>query len=237
MKNYYRSDINTVYEIVNGLTHSRLKEDIEDVLRLIDDVVKIDSVIFTGSAFHKGTMKTVSVTNRYPQDWLNHYTKSGYVAIDPVAQVAMVKPGEVFFWSEAFRLRNPPPVFLKESRLHGLTEGIAVGMQTGNYYSLLSIAMEKQTRWNCEKITAVAKTIIPHLHSAMMRIEFNPLTQRELDTLKLIAEGHTNSEVGPLLDPPVTRETVLQCNKRIKSKLDAKNISHAVFVAKNLELF
>ena len=54
------------------------------------------------------------------------------------------------------------------------------------------------------------------------------LTTKEIDVLRLIAEGHANKEIGARLG--ITEETVKSRVKNILSKLDANDRTHAAII-------
>lgn len=63
----------------------------------------------------------------------------------------------------------------------------------------------------------------------------DPLTQREMDVLTLLADGLSNREIAESL--VVTSETVKWYNKQIYSKLNASNRTQAVAIARDMGLF
>jgi DNA-binding NarL/FixJ family response regulator len=54
------------------------------------------------------------------------------------------------------------------------------------------------------------------------------LTEKEVDVLRLIAEGHANKEIAARLS--ITEETVKSRVKNILSKLDANDRTHAAII-------
>jgi len=76
-----------------------------------------------------------------------------------------------------------------------------------------------------------------HLHLAQVQVSeiVEPLTDRELEVLRLIAAGHSNAEIGQRLY--LALSTVKGHNLRIFNKLQVKNRTEAVARARELSLF
>jgi DNA-binding CsgD family transcriptional regulator len=53
-----------------------------------------------------------------------------------------------------------------------------------------------------------------------------PLSERELEVLRLVAEGHTNEEIGRQLF--ITTHTVISHTRHVLAKLEARSRAHAV---------
>ena len=60
-----------------------------------------------------------------------------------------------------------------------------------------------------------------------------PLTKREIQVLRLIAQGFTTKEISSLL--AITSETVYTYRKRIKNKLNVRNCYEAVYQITKLD--
>ena len=56
--------------------------------------------------------------------------------------------------------------------------------------------------------------------------EVTPLSERELEVLRLVAEGHTNEEIGRQL--VITTHTVISHTRHVLAKLQARSRAHAV---------
>jgi DNA-binding CsgD family transcriptional regulator len=71
--------------------------------------------------------------------------------------------------------------------------------------------------WNCKK-ECVMETVI----AAQLRV----LTPRELEVLKLVAEGHTNQEIADQL--VISIKTVQAHRANVMEKLGLRNVTHLV---------
>jgi LuxR family maltose regulon positive regulatory protein len=61
-----------------------------------------------------------------------------------------------------------------------------------------------------------------------------PLTEREMDVLKLLAQGYTDKKIAETL--VIARETVHKHLKNIYGKLDVHNRIEAIILARELKL-
>ncbi len=59
-----------------------------------------------------------------------------------------------------------------------------------------------------------------------MKKQYN-LTDRELQVLQLLAQGHRQAHVGQLIDPPVTLHTIKNFSTAILAKLSCANMVEA----------
>ncbi len=58
-----------------------------------------------------------------------------------------------------------------------------------------------------------------------------PITERELEVLRLATDGHTYMEIGRLLSPRIAETTVKEHVKSLRAKLGARTMVQAVDVA------
>jgi len=82
-----------------------------------------------------------------------------------------------------------------------------------------------------------SKTLAPYASAGVVNPKskiIEPLTDRELEVLRLIAAGHSNAEIGQRLY--LALSTVKGHNLRIFNKLQVKNRTEAVARARELSL-
>ncbi|UCC86519.1 MAG: hypothetical protein JSV81_16960 [Anaerolineales bacterium] len=106
------------------------------------------------------------------------------------------------------------------------THSAAIGPGAGDYRRKLLDAFRQEN----EKWVAEAVSPPPAAAQALM----DPLTERELDVLRLLAEGLTNKEIADRL--VVAPSTVKQHLKNIYGKLDVHSRAQAVVRGRDLEL-
>ena len=84
-------------------------------------------------------------------------------------------------------------------------------------------------------LTAAVPTQVNQMNRPDGQQLLDPLTERELEVLRLIADGLSNHEISQELI--ITHETVKWYNKQIYSKLDVHSRTQAVAQARGLGLF
>jgi predicted ATPase/DNA-binding CsgD family transcriptional regulator len=115
----------------------------------------------------------------------------------------------------------------------------ATDKETFTRVDQLALDLSSESNLDLEKITAVAKTeltadIAPEAPISPIQPLVDPLTERELEVLQLIAQGKTNQEIADNLF--VVLGTIKAHNNRIYSKLDVSNRTEAVARARELNL-
>ena len=80
----------------------------------------------------------------------------------------------------------------------------------------------------------LASPEIPSIKSSDYPVLIDPLTERELDVLRMIAEGHSNQEIADKL--VITLGTVKAHISHIYSKLDVRSRSQAIIKANQLRM-
>lgn len=81
---------------------------------------------------------------------------------------------------------------------------------------------------------AISKTVFEYLRSRAGRDPVRPLTPRETEVCKMVAEGHSNREIGEL--GGISQETVRNYRKRIMRKLGAHGVAQLTRAACRLRL-
>lgn len=228
MTELIRSDGIILFEIIESLGKIQKQEELDNVLVSLEKLLYFDTCIFTGFKFAAGELVTNSVMKNYPEEWHLHYLKSEYHKVDPVAHAIIQSPGAIHKWSDLYS-ESTPKIFLDESRDFNLHNGLCLSWNSGGYQSLISFSTKQPII--DQRTNMILMTLIPHFHEAMNRVNRpkNPLTEKERETLRLISKGHTNQEVSLLSG--VSYDAILNRIKRIKNKLKARNIQHAVYLA------
>ena len=144
-----------------------------------------------------------ALTCDYPEDWLQHYMKQGYLNIDPVAQNARsgVNP---FFWNDLIvggTLEPEQIHFLGEAREAGLHNGIglpflgAPGLRGG-----IALATSQPYMEHSKSLDILwGMTSFYYLHfKKFTREEFPllPLPPRESEVAALVFAGKTNQQIA-----------------------------------------
>jgi len=102
-------------------------------------------------------------------------------------------------------------------------------LEAGARAYLLKNLLHKELLDTIRAVYAGRKTMSPALAADLAeRFGEDGLTAKEIDVLRLIAEGHANKEIAARLG--ITEETVKSRVKNILSKLDANDRTHAAII-------
>ncbi|MBV8830790.1 MAG: response regulator transcription factor [Acidobacteriaceae bacterium] len=102
-------------------------------------------------------------------------------------------------------------------------------LEAGARAYLLKNLLHKELVETIRAVHAGKKTMSPTLAADLAeRFGEDGLTEKEVDVLRLIAEGHANKEIAARLS--ITEETVKSRVKNILSKLNANDRTHAAII-------
>lgn len=90
----------------------------------------------------------------------------------------------------------------------------------GDWYPYLKSVVSDNIPVSCEFVNEVIQTISSHPKKPMSHMS-NPLSQREMEILKLVAKGYTNKEISNTIY--ISEYTVKNHLKNITKKLNIKN--------------
>lgn len=93
----------------------------------------------------------------------------------------------------------------------------------GDWYPYLKSVVSDHIPVSCEAVNEVIQTISSHPKKQELPQE-NPLSQREIEILQLVAKGYTNKEISELIF--ISEYTVKNHLKNITKKLEIKNRVH-----------
>ena len=168
--------------------------------------------------------------NLLPPAWVDHYTKGGYMLLDPVVQWAYTHTGATT-WSA---LRDNDP--------HGI---LAIAATFGLHFGLcLSIADETAAGQRSFASFARADREFSQLEVRLLaayldrrHAELSPptnLTRAELEALNMVKDGMRLKEIA--YDLGVTEGAVKQRLKGAKTKLHANTSTQAATLARQFRL-
>ncbi len=183
----------------------------------------------------------IQMINNYPQGWRRRYAEAGYLAVDPTVRHGR-RSQEPMVWSDA--LVAQAPEFWEEAHAFGLQVGWAqscidgrgaAGMLTlsrsGEPLSARELhAKEAQLRWLASASHVAFSRIL-----APRREALTPLTARELEVLKWLADGKTSRDTAAILG--IAIDTVNFHVKNATHKLGAANKTAAAVRAALLGLW
>jgi len=192
-----------------------------------------------GSFRGDSTLSHKIINVDYPEEWLDIYTREGYIHRDPII-VENFTQFDLQYWADTYKKYNPDESFLKQAEDFDLRTGYSCGTRNrsgtdGSIFTIAGRAIERSMRTE-----VIMKHIVPHLHSCMLRILFKKqkkrikLTAREKEILKWFKDGKSVWDVSMLLN--ISQNTVKFHSKNIFEKLDVVNRTQAVAAAISEEL-
>lgn len=105
-------------------------------------------------------------------------------------------------------------------------------LKAGAQAYLLKNVLHKDLVETIRRVRAGHRTVSPDVAAALADHSIDePLTDREMEVLQLIAKGHANKEIAAQLS--LTEEAVKSRVKNILSKLGANDRTHAAMIAVN----
>jgi DNA-binding CsgD family transcriptional regulator len=178
----------------------------------------------------------------WPESWRKFYVESGLIQRDPLLD-ALRQRHAPFTWSELRADRKLSQVGSEALRLcaeHGWTEGLAVPIPRGEErFGLVSLAGRRRAFGAREKslLAMLSYCFQERLRNLAPRHGFAVppvgLTEREIDTLRLIARGATDREVGRQLgiSPSTAHEHFESAKEKLKVSTRAEAIAIAISLA------
>ncbi|MGL6209565.1 MAG: helix-turn-helix transcriptional regulator [Paracoccaceae bacterium] len=204
-------------------------------VRLLVPELGVDHVTFHllksfGFAFANPFVRTT-----YPDDWVSHYLRNSYIAIDPVVQHAMAE-GESFGWTE-LKLKPEHRDMLVASMKFGLgASGHSFVFEDDHgRQSVLSLNSSMDARaWrnHMEPLIDLCETILPVIHAKGVtealaeRGGMPSLTLRELECLSRSSTGQSYSTIAGQLD--LSEHTVRSYLKMARTKMGCTTLAQAV---------
>jgi len=239
-KQLARQELLDVFEIIDRSLRVQSDETLKALLSRVQHLLPCQQIVAgIGRTRPRGGFRDVIkiVNVSFPSDWMALYAEKGYATIDPLV-IAHFQQFTPQLWSEVFRAATQPrqKKFIKHAMEFDLSQGITLGSpvphsRTASIFSFAGKDMAEHVRH-----TALLKLLLPHLHSALMRIPVPlqksidaQLSVREREIMQWLKEGKTNWEISRILH--ISERTVNFHVHNILVKLDVSNRSHAVAVA------
>jgi DNA-binding CsgD family transcriptional regulator len=173
----------------------------------------------------------------YPAEWLAHYARNFYTAIDPLLN-ADYRHTSSFDWREIF-VDGDQAKMLEALSAFGIgNEAFSVVKHAGGrIYTVTSLVFRSEAeRWpwlkrsRMERFSGTADRLTQfYRHAYMNRDPMNSLTPRELQVLELAAMGHSDKCIGNMMR--IGKWTVVSHIRSAKEKLGCKNRTAAVATA------
>ncbi len=241
---FSRRAATTLLEIIHASLSCNSEEDFVSLFRKIQNLFPFD-LAFTGltELDADGRICSHSIINiSYPDEWLKLYEERQFQKIDVVVKENF-RTFRPQYWSETYKKKTPPKLFISIAEDFGLKDGYTAGLMTfgqrkrGSLFSF-SGNFDKYDK----RVVAVLELLVPHLHQAFCHIHSPALPQnngdllsgREKEVLNWLKRGKSSWEISVILN--ISERTVNFHIYNIMQKLEAVNRPHAVAVAASLGL-
>lgn len=172
--------------------------------------------------------------NNYPVAWQAHYVAKGYLEADP--SIARGRLGEEPHTWQTLAAQSPHPIW-EDARAHGLEHGwFQSQLEQAGGGGMLTLARAKEpladSEVRCNGLRWRWLTSVTH-HTMRRLLQDSapgggqaPLTAREIEVLKWMADGKTNVEISDIL--LISENTVKFHVKNVVSKMHVANKTAAV---------
>ncbi|MBP2236135.1 LuxR family quorum-sensing system transcriptional regulator CciR [Sinorhizobium kostiense] len=177
----------------------------------------------------------------YPDEWQEHYVRTGYDSIDPIIKRSRKELG-AFRWSEVYNGVSTTEAerrFFDEAATFGLKSGISVPLHgPGGGFSIMSFARPSCRELQNQTITYLQVAAL-HFHLRLARIvnsrciqKAPNLSLREQECLLWAARGKSSWDIGVILG--ISENTVNFHMKKVLRKLDVTSRTVAAIKAATL---
>ena len=167
-----------------------------------------------------------------PAAWAHRHRSKGYMSIDPLVKIAHQR-GTPCTWSEAmtaFKKDSIEHEIHQERLSYGSADGLLVPIQTKTGYSgLVSISAKDKLTDQAIHALSLMSLAVHNLLSALLQsdsIEFHDFTSREIECLKWVAAGKSDTAIATILD--LSSKTVNFHVEGAKRRINAATRAHAV---------
>lgn len=179
----------------------------------------------------------------YPMEWVSHYVRHCYTAIDPLLDLDYRRVAHVD-WRELFVDRQQLKMFERFAEFGVGNEALSIVCNAGNsiftslafvyqcephYWPTLKKDKMAELRLQAHFITDRYRELYRRKHGAA-----KPLTAREIEVLDLAARGNTDQRIAGLMG--IGKWTVVDHVQNAKLKLGCANRTAAVATAITLGL-
>jgi len=212
--------------------------DFQSVIRKLIDAYGLSNAVYWCPTFHGRALDDPFLVVTYKQDWVDHYIRSNYAAVDPVVNTG-ARSLLPIDWSQFDRSPRKVTRLFNESREAGVgAQGLTIpvrGAENG-VWGLFSITSnDSDAEWKRRRRAIIADLVmianfVHHkaydLHTRGENIDLNAITRRETEALAWTSEGKSIADIAVLMQ--ISAETVKAHLDSARHKLGALNRVHAV---------
>jgi DNA-binding CsgD family transcriptional regulator len=235
---------NLLFDVMDDFEDLSGTADLERLFTHLAIQYGLSSIAYLATGVGRGKdLREPIVVTTYSPAWIERYKAQDYVAIDPVVQMGMRRILPVD-WSDFRLLGQQIHNFFGEATEFGVgRQGLSIPVH-GRYgdRGLFSVTCDLGDRaWRNERRIYMRdfQVLAVHLHAMLLRLEVGqieaiPLSPRERECLRWIAEGKTAWECAVILGLSVN--TVRCYLESARYKLAATSNTHAVAKAIKADL-
>lgn len=213
-------------------------DDFTEVVRKILGAYGLRNAVYYCPTFRSRPLDDPFLVVTYQQEWVSHYIRSNYAAVDPVVNIGArsVLPVD---WARFDRSNRKVVKMFSESREAGVgAQGLTIpirGAESGMWALFSVTSNDSDTEWTRHRRQIVADLVlIAHfvhqkafeLHTSGDVVDLNAITRRETEALSWTAEGKHVADIATLMH--ISAETVKAHLDSARFKLGALNRVHAV---------
>jgi DNA-binding CsgD family transcriptional regulator len=177
-----------------------------------------------------------SYITTYPQPWLQHYCRNGYVRLDPT--LALLRTAIApFAWHEIERRNLETQAFFEAAARHGLVDGFTLALRAGNDESVAltlagaEVPREVDQRWPLYTAAyAFLSAAVAPLRQLTARVcQQDPaelLTEKQRQIMILLMQGHGVKAIARRLN--IHSRTVDDGLRRACARLGARSREQAI---------
>lgn len=221
---------------VENLAHCQTEQQIEAILQEVVTGLGFQYFYYRARFMLDRTSSLERTLSNFPRAWLEFYEHNALSRVDPAVQHAERKLTPMV-WTPTAYTSEEQLAFLAEARKHGVHAGVSFPIHSKDGdIGVLSMALGPEEPRPCALIQAKmfhGPLIATFVHDAMARIVNKskltlkaPLTPRELECLKWIADGKSTWETAQILH--LSEHGVLHHVRNIMYKFDVTSRHQAV---------
>lgn len=176
-----------------------------------------------------GDLQRYILLNAYPDPWVEHYFRGGFIQHDPT--VRLIRAGwEAFLWSEidrSYLVSTSARRVMGEAGEYGMREGLTVALPTLDQQMVaFSIAGERLSLGVADRgrIAFLAQCAVMRL--ALLRQAARPLTEREHQALLWKSEGFTDDALAARMN--ISRQGAEWLLRQVRDKLGVERTNEAI---------
>jgi DNA-binding CsgD family transcriptional regulator len=212
--------------------------DFQNVIRKLIEAYGLSNAVYWCPTFRGRALDDPFLVVTYKPDWVDHYIRSNYAAVDPVVNIG-ARSLLPIDWAKFDRSPRKVQRMFNESRDAGVgAQGLTIpvrGAENGVWGLFSVTSNDKDAEWTRRRRAIISDLVmianfVHHkaydLHTLGENIDLNAITKRETEALAWTSEGKSIADIAVLMQ--ISAETVKAHLDSARHKLGALNRVHAV---------